>query len=250
MAIELIKKTGKIELTVPTINTDINTEEIFNNGYTEGVADGYELGHEEGYDEGHTDGYDLGHNEGYIHGVSDGWAEAYPAGERAEQERFWDIAQAKGNRKNYRYAFYNTYWNDNIYNPKHNIICSELSSDMYRYSGITNTKVNIDFSNASSSYVFAASKIKTIPYLKVYKNTTFSGWFASCSSLENITFDGEIGQEIDFTACPLTKTSLLNIIEHLGNVSTSTKLKIGATNQAKLTATEIVGATQKGWSVV
>ena len=253
MAITLIKNnTGKIELTAPPA---IDYDGAYNKGYTEGANDGYELGHEEGFDEGYGEGYDYGFNEAYVYGVSDGWAEAYPTGQKDEQERFWEVFQNSGRRTEYRNAFYSWLWKDSIYNPIYTIVCKSNSNEMFRYNtSITDTKVDIDFSFANSQYVFAgATALKTIRKIITYENVNYTGWFSSCSSLESITFDGTIGQNIDFTACPLNKASLLNIIEHLkdySGTSTTRTLSIGATNLSKLTTDEKKTAQDKGWTVL
>lgn len=227
-------------------------------GYDKGFADGEKVGYEEGYQDGYTEGkskgygegYDVGHAEGYTRGHEDGWSSGLTAGEETARKTFWDKFQNNGRRNGYRFAFYDWYWSDVNYNPVYAIVCSAVSTDMMRYAQITDTKVDINFTHVGSSAVFANnSYLKTIRKLIVTENVTFSNWFAQCTALENVTFEGTIGQNIDFSACPLTKSSLLNIIEHLGKVSTTKTLTIGTTNKGKLTTTEIAVATQKGWTV-
>lgn len=212
------------------------------------------------YNNGYQDGVEYGFNDGYTKGNGDGWSDGLTAGAENEQDRFWEVYQRSSGRTEYRNAFYGWLWKDSIYNPKYPIVCKSNSSEMFRYNtSITDTKVDIDFSNhtGTTSNVFnGASALKTIRKLIVNANVTYlttgtspTGWFDNCTALENITFEGVIGQSIDFSACPLTKASLLNIIEHLGTVSTTKTLTIGTTNQAKLAAEEIAKATQKGWSV-
>ena len=251
MAIEFVVKRNNLEVKAPA-PADLN--KIFDKGYTEGVSNGYELGHEEGYDEGYNDGYDYGFNEAYAYGVSDGWNDGVARGQEMEQERFWDVYQNNGRRTEYRNAFYSWLWKDDIYNPIYPIVCKSNSSEMYRYnSSITDTKVDIDFIYTNSQYVFAnATALKTIRKLKVYENVNFTGWFAQCTALENIIIDGVIGQNIDFSACPLTKTSILNIIEHLKDYSGTTTTRtvaFGSTNLAKLTSAEKQTANNKGWTL-
>lgn len=179
----------------------------------------------------------------------------YEAGQYSEEKRFWEIFQNGGRRTEYRNAFYSWLWKDSIYNPLYPIMCSSNSSEMFRYnSSITDTKVDINFSYANSNYVFAnATSLKTIKKLIVVDTVNFTNWFAGCTALENITFEGVIGQNIDFSPCTLlTYESLMSIITHLkdfSGTSTTRTLSIGADNLAKLSNAEKAMATEKGWSL-
>ena len=174
----------------------------------------------------------------------------YEKGVNDEKKRFWDIFQNYGRRNGYRNAFYDWLWKDSIYEPIYTITCSGNSSEMFRYnSSITDTKVDIDFSYVNSSYVFAnTGSLKTIRKLKLYENVTYTGWFASASALENIVIEGIIGNDIDFSACPLTHDSLISILNAL-KTDISKQLIIGSNNIAKLSSSEIAIATNKGWTV-
>lgn len=46
---------------------------------------------------------------------------------------------------------------------------------------------------------------------------TFSSTFTGCKSLVDITFDGVIGNNINFQDCPLSVDSMISIITHLKN---------------------------------
>lgn len=180
-----------------------------------------------------------------------GTDEIYEQGKNDEIKRFWDIFQNYGRRTEYRNAFFGWLWKDSIYNPIYTIICSSNSSEMFRYnSSITDTKVDIDFSYANSSYVFAnTTSLKTIRKLKVTENVTYTGWFASCPALENIVIEGVIGNNIDFSSCTLlTHDSLMSIINALKSGKNGS-LIIGPDNIGKLTSDEIAIATDKGWMV-
>lgn len=86
-------------------------------------------------------------------------------------------------------------------------------------------------------------------------NTVFPNIFYGCRELVNVTFDGEIGQNISMSACTkLSHDSLMSLINTLydykaeGSTTTRTAT-LGATNLAKLTDTEKAIATQKGWTL-
>jgi hypothetical protein len=217
-------------------------------GYTRGFNEGEKYGNESGYETGLRDGRIEGYNEGYTEGKNVGYTE----GQTAEYNKFWDKLQRQGRRTEYRYAFYSWYWNNTIYVPKYPIICPGVSTDMMRYSEISDTVVPITVTHANSQYLFANNTyLKTIRELNVTASVNFVGWFAGCTALENITF-GEgsvIGQNIDFSACPLTRESVANIVAHLGTVTSAKTLTLGAANKALLTDSEIAEILAKGWTI-
>ena len=109
-----------------------------------------------------------------------------------------------------------------------------------------------------STWAYCRS-LKTIEKIRVKKETQFLGGaigtpFQECFALENITFEGEIGQNLRLdSSSKLTHDSLMNIINCLhdyaseGNGTTHT-LTIGSTNISKLTADELSIIRNKGWT--
>ena len=102
--------------------------------------------------------------------------------------------------------------------------------------------------------------LQTIEKIRVKKETQFLGGpigipFAECFALANVTFEGEIGQNLNMSACTkLTHKSLMNIIgclyDFVSNGETTTRtLTIGTNNLSKLTDEEKAIATQKGWTL-
>lgn len=142
-------------------------------------------------------------------------------GMQAEYDKFWDKFQNFGNRTNYRYAFYSVNsaaWDDTSYNPKYPIICDTNSSSadsMFYGAMITDTKVDIDISNASGSYTFInCSNLKTIRKLTVSEKTKFNRWFEGCTALENIVFEGLIANDINLQwSTKLTWDSFLSVYD-------------------------------------
>ena len=198
-----------------------------------------------------------GYTEGYNAGGKDAYSIGFGAGKTAEWSAFWDSFQNNGSLTNYENRF--RMWPVECYNPKHPIVTSSGSAranSMFNQSTVTDTKVDITINATASTHVFYnTTSLKTIRKLTVNKNVTFSNWFTYASSLEDITFDGEIGQNISFSDCKkLTHDSLMSIINHLydykaeGDTSTHT-CTIGSTNLAKLTDTEKAIATEKGWTL-
>lgn len=150
----------------------------------------------------------------------------YRAGRKSEYDKFWDKFQNYGKTENYNYAFAMGRFNDENYNPKYPIKCSSGNTSgrymFYYATGITDTKVEIipynDLSNA-----FAYSGIVTIRKLTVTEKITYSSTFTETNDLVNITFEGEIGQDISFRYCSkLSDDSVDNIIEHLKNFNGTT----------------------------
>ena len=209
-------------------------------------------------------------------------------GGKSEMDEFWDMYQNYGNLGDYSFVFANVCWNSKTFRPKYSIRptnaymifrLSNVEQDLVEWMAALG--VELDFSNCTNmSYAFQqskftrlgiinatntvalsnafidAKKLKTIDKLVLKSNgqNTFSGTFNGCSALENITIEGAIGNNIDFSTCTkLTHDSLMSIINHLQDktgASTEPILTIGTTNYNKLTAEEIKIATDKGWEVV
>ncbi len=62
-------------------------------------------------------------------------------------------------------------------------------------------------------------ELETIEMIRSNKASDFSDAFEECYKLKNITFDGIIGNDINFQYSPLTIESMKNIISHLANYS-------------------------------
>lgn len=94
-------------------------------------------------------------------------------------------------------------------------------------------------------YTFdSATAIKTIEIVRSAENTTYEGTFQKCSNLTNITFEGVIGRDINFSACPLSVASLKNIISCLCDYTGSSEYSYTITLKASVFAVlEKEGAT-------
>lgn len=169
------------------------------------------------------------------------------------KEDMWSRITVNGTRKNYTRAFNNQDFSGET--VPDNLIPRESSSQMfYNYAG-TEYPLGVDLSNVPSDVAANASttaalyswsihityiydmklpapmgynstfstcrKLKTIEKVRVHKDTTFSNTFLSCNSLENIEFEGVIGQDISFAESRLlSAASLDNIVSHLKDYST------------------------------
>ena len=147
---------------------------------------------------------------------------------------------------------HSTYWNDQIYKPKYDIRPSNMDR-MYQGCKITDLAtihyqlgITLDTSNCtnfSSAFANSTSLVHS-PEISAIKcaSTSFNNVFAGCRSLvtidkiilpetgniqfsttfnncivlENITFEGAIGNNISFADCSLLSAeSLISIIKHL-----------------------------------
>lgn len=157
-------------------------------------------------------------------------------GMQTEYDRFWDAYQWNGTRPYYNYAF--SYgWKDENYNPKYPFGKTLQVSAMFYYSTITDTKIEIDITKATSVQMMfeSTTKLHTIRKLIVAENTVINANnFRNAVALENITFEGVIGCSINFQWCPLTKASITNIINTLSTAATgqTLTLKLSAVNTA------------------
>ena len=117
----------------------------------------------------------------------------YEAGQKSEYDRFWDAYQNNGEAMDYSYSFAGINWDDDCYNPKYPIKCTACTN-MLRNAIITDTKVPIDISNGSGTYVLANCRnLVRIPKIIVNENVIFTGWLTSCTALVEIGFEGVIG---------------------------------------------------------
>ena len=112
---------------------------------------------------------------------------------------------------------------------------------MFWNSRITDTKVDIYLSatGANNSNTFAACLyLKRIRKLIVAETTQYSYNFGSCNSLEEITFEGIIGNNINFAPCKkLNKASITSIITHLSSTTSGKTLTLSKTAVNKAFAT-------------
>lgn len=180
----------------------------------------------------------------YAVGVTDG--------QKSEYDKFWDSFQKNGTRTNYTYGFY--LWTDTAYNPKYKITITSGSAT-FQNTSIYDTKVDVDVSgSANTGQLFNNSTVlHTIRKLIVSENnTTFSGWFTSCSKLENLTIEGVVGKNISFVNSPLlSNDSIQSIVNALKDLTgqTTAKVTFHSTVLTKLTGEQADMIAAKNWNV-
>ena len=167
-------------------------------------------------------------------------------------DTFWDNYQQNGSRTHYIYGFAGLGWNANNFKPKYNMtpqyatamfrqfsypidlvsyleslgITLDFSQSLYCDSLFYASQINhvgvIDASNCTNGGIaemFAYnSKIETVDKLIVKPTLYFSNTFNSATGLKNITFEGEIGENINFVSCKkLSRDSMDSIRDHLSD---------------------------------
>lgn len=187
----------------------------------------------------------------YIKGYEDGQASG--GGGSDEYDKFWDMVQQKGNRKDYQQAFRNWYIDD--WKPKYDIqptlamhmfyATKYHSSDSTRRLPelVANAGITLDFSKCTgfsqfcsyswithygtidttgataltSAFIYA-EQMKQL-HLKIKDNgsTTFLNSFTGSPNLEDFQIvSGKIGQDFDISPTKvLNKTSITSIINAL-----------------------------------
>lgn len=212
----------------------------------------------------------------------------YEKGNYDERVRFWDAWTDNGKRYDYGYGCYG--WFGEAFYPTRDLGGTNMQRMFYMFKELDLAErceecgIKIDCTNCSNtSYMFGSSEVTGVPHLEfTHRNMNkFDGVFNNCQnlkyiekitlredgtqtflattfnskSLEEIRFEGVIGNDITFQSCTLlSKESLLNIISVLKDYSQDTSgtirtLTIGPANIAKLTAEEIAVGTNKKWVI-
>lgn len=176
-------------------------------------------------------------------------------GKKSAYDTFWDAFQNKGSgNPNYYYGFAYPKWNDTNYNPKYTIKSNNIQNAFY-YSNITDTKVDIDATGATSvgGLFYHATNLITVRKLKMSNKVTGAkSTFTDCGKLKNITIVGEIACDWDTNACPLTKDSILSIFNALSTTATG---KACTFNKTAVNATftdeewQALIATKSNWTI-
>lgn len=256
-------------------------------GYDDGYAAGYEAGQEVGYNKGHAEGYTEGETVGRETGYADGREVGYVEGKKAEYEAFWDVYLNVPGNANWAYRFAGTAWNEYTFKPPFDIVVTGSANGMFMMSGIRDLKalcaqlgVVVDFSQAASfSQMFSDSSLNHVGVIDTHSasnvnyilfnaqnmatvdkiilksdgSQTFTSGFNNARRLQNITFEGVIGKDINLSwSSLLTDASIQSIIDHLKDLTgaTAQTLTFHATVGDKLTAEQKAAITAKNWTLV
>ena len=225
--------------------------------------------------------------------VAENVPKVYKAGQKSEYDRFWDAFQSYGNRPQYQYAFME--WNSDYIHPKYKVAPkSGHMAQMFCKSKVKKIeKEYFDFSNVPTAayatnglyYTFqfcseleeievdlpgdflngtfhGCTKLHTIAKLSVKETTIFSANpFFECIALEEIRFEGVIGNILDLHwSTKLSAESYYSIITALSSSVSGQKFIVPPTAEATYNAnppqgdgipqtwTELIG-TKSNWTI-
>ena len=198
--------------------------------------------------------------------IAENEQKVYEAGKKSQYDEFWDSFQDYGNRTDYRYAF--RLWNDAILKPKHKVTTNILYEIFYQATNLTTVNsewfevletnnncysafnrcsdleiidVDIFFTTGAPASAFQTtftycSKLRKIKKIKTVATAGYTNCFIGCSALEEVIFDGEIGQgNLDLSPCKLLNKPSIESVVNCLSTTTSTltvKLSIDAVKKA------------------
>lgn len=247
-------------------------------GYNQGWDIGYRSGFDEGmsrsdvrYEEGLTEGKEQGKSEVYseiepINAQLENTLNGTDTGGKSYYDEFWDFYQQNGNRTDYQYGgFAGVGWTDETYKPKYPVkpiygygmytgcrMTNILDIDTSKATSITNLFYVCRFlervgiisavSSSDATNVFSyCAELKTIDKFIVTEQLPYSNAFFNCTSLENLTIEGVIGQD-GFDVQWSTKLSNESIISIINALSTTASGK--SVTLSKVAVESAFGSTE------
>lgn len=247
-------------------------EEGYNNGYSAAMNDVSDI-IENSYQSGLEEGYNNGYGEGTENGIE--------IGKQISYDEFWDAYQNYGARTEYSRAFAGSGWvYGKTYAPKYPVRPTNAENMFYGCTLPYEAVKEVDFSNCTYMYsVFSYSGIERLGVIDVRKATQMGTAIYACSclhtidkvisaattpytnnsfstlpNLENIEFEGVIGESIYFNWSPkLTKASIESIVSHLSTTSSGKSFTLSQTAVNKAFETSVGannGSTSAEWGTL
>ena len=200
--------------------------------------------------------YEAGKQEGGGGDTEAAYNEGVEAGKKAERNAFWETNQQGGQRTNYQYAYAFVY-TDETYNPIYPIVCGDESAytatGLLTNSMITDTKVPITINGTRADTMFQdCLDLQTVRLLTCINVIRFNNTFRNCRSLVNIIMSGEVGEDTDFSACPLSADSFRSFFDVLSLTTTDKTVTFNKTaKETAFTADEwaTLVATRSNWTI-
>lgn len=211
----------------------------------------------------------------------------FEAGKSEATSEFWDDFTDNGNRTEYARAF--AYWGCEYIRPTRKIIFTTVDSGLNTFAQNTKLKkveaAYFDFSQKpkgtgnQSGYYYtfyncgALEEIEdigmqadychyssfrncialhTIAKIRCDENTIFTEAFTGSNKLENVTFEGLIGQNLSIASSKLSKDSITNIVSCLSDTASGKTLTLSKTavNNAFTDAEwNALADTKKNWTI-
>lgn len=219
--------------------------------------------------------------------IAENEQKVYEAGKQESKEAFWRGFTQNGARKTYDYVFFSADFSgetipeglckpvnyDTVNRAVHKMFCRYMGTSLPKGIDCSLMPEDVDCGTqmfnaaryvteiydmgmsarpAMTNWYYYCYALKKIEKIRVNENTSYRDTFTQCSSLEDVTFEGVIGQNISFAQSPLTRESALSVINHLKDISgTGTTLTVtfSSTTKALLTDEDKAIATQKGWTI-
>lgn len=247
-----------IEGKIPTQDMPQRVQDLYFTSFNNGRDTGESIGYIRGYSEGEIKGREQGLTVGEEQGKAEVYTQIEPinaqlentlngtdTGGKSYYDEFWDFYQQNGNRTDYQYGgFAGVGWTDETYKPKYPVkpiyaygmytgcrLTNILDIDTSKATSITNLFYVCRFlervgiisavSSSDATNVFSyCAELKTIDKFIVTEQLPYSNAFFNCTSLENLTIEGVIGQD-GFDVQWSTKLSNDSIISIINALSTT-----------------------------
>ncbi len=220
--------------------------------------------------------------------VAENVPKVYDAGKQTQHNDFWDkyLDEDVAITSIYNYnKFSGAGWKDDTFCPTKDLKVG-YGKQWFYYSRITNIKqklidcgVKFDFSNASDLGAFyegstttevpeidltaikggtqaqrlfyGCQRLVTIDKIKTKDIIVYGNDFVSCTALENLLWEGSIGNPLDIKqSAKLTTKSIVSTVEHLNNGITGQTLSLSQTAVGNMVfpfTSEQSGSTYNSW---
>jgi hypothetical protein len=209
--------------------------------------------------------------------VAENVPKVYEAGQKSENDRFWDAFQQNGSRTDYASAFRTVTWTIENFKPKYDIRPVGNTNTMFFNSNINadlvelleTLGIELDFSKVTmlgsgfqgskftrigeidcssftptgtTSVFYNCTALKIIDKIIVNEDITLGSWFNLCSALEEIRFEGTIGKNLDIHwGKKLSMTSLANIVDALSDTVTGQTITFPTTAESNYDSKTYIG---------
>lgn len=204
--------------------------------------------------------------ESHYIGYSMGEIEGIAKGKQEEYNRFWDVLQNYGKETiYYQYRFFE--FPEELFKPKYDFIFSAANSysanATFRGIKAKDIQKNCDFTKMTAVGIYytfyQSSALVNARTLKVNENVKYNSSFLGCTNLEEVRFDGSIGQNgLSFAnSAKLSVESLRSILTALSKNTTYASGKTITFNTASkavieadtICSEQLALAVSAGWTV-
>lgn len=196
--------------------------------------------------------------------IAENEQKVFAAGKQEALSAVWDSIQQNGQRTNYIYAFRYQAFTTETFKPTYDICPTNAREMFLGNSGIIEEisekalGVKFDTSQcADMRNMFCSAKVKKVGTLSTLGTTigaaydlqqmfaynttiaeieklilkedgsqSFLDTFLWCSNLKEIRFGGVIGQNVSFAYCPLSRKSIIDIVDHLSSTASGKTLTL------------------------